>query len=98
MAWGQTEQKAGRWENWKQSVRPLISTGKIFLGVLNWTNQLRQSGETLKAQTLFPIHGFDVEPPPYSGEWKKYVNKMEIEQNVCLFIANESYKVTALKY
>lgn len=41
---------------------------------------------------------FNVEPQSYGRELKKYVHKIEIEQNLYLFIANDSYRVITLKY
>lgn len=55
-------------------------------------------GRQCERRLFPPICIFNVEPQSYGRELKKYVHKIEIEQNLYPFIANDSYGVITLKY
>ena len=99
MAFGQTGEKAGSSEEagvagpWVSPVRsPSSSPG---------ANPLRPGGggglQAQAPQTLH-IHVFLVWNLVRMVELEKYVYEIEIEQNLCLFRANDAYRAIALKY
>lgn len=97
MACGQTGVKVGRRDN-KGQWQPPDSIAEYFLELSPEQISKDKLGRHWEHR-LFPyICIFNVESRSYGRELKKYVYKMEIEQNLCLFIANDSYRVIALKY
>lgn len=96
-------EKVGKWGKKKERERntewqhliPLVKSSQ-FSQLKRWVQTWW--GRHYKHRLFSCICIFNVEPPSYGRELKKYVYKMEIDWNLYLFIANESYKVTALKY